>query len=65
MDCCGLGGVFGVISPQVSLNLGQERLSVYQASGAKVLATGCSGCLVQLNRLAPDLNVVHLLELIA
>jgi Fe-S oxidoreductase len=36
----------------------------YQATGAGVLATSCSGCLVQLNRLAEGLKVVHLLELV-
>jgi glycolate oxidase iron-sulfur subunit len=65
VDCCGLGGVFGITSPRVSRELGQERLSVYQATGAGVLATTCSGCLVQLNRLAEGLKVVHLLELVA
>ncbi len=64
MDCCGLGGVFGVTSPQVSRMLGRERLSAYQATGAGVLATTCSGCLVQLQRLAEGLKVVHLLELV-
>ena len=65
VDCCGLGGVFGVTSPQVSRELGRERLLAYQATGAGVLATTCSGCLVQLNRLAEGLKVVHLLELVA
>ncbi len=64
IDCCGLGGVFGVTSPQISRELGRERLSAYQATGAGVLATTCSGCLVQLNRLAEGLRVVHLLELV-
>jgi glycolate oxidase iron-sulfur subunit len=64
VDCCGLGGVFGVTSPRVSMELGRERLSAYQATGAGVLATACSGCLVQLNRLAEGLKVVHFLELV-
>jgi glycolate oxidase iron-sulfur subunit len=64
VDCCGLGGVFGVTSPQISRELGRERLSAYQATGAGVLATTCSGCLVQFNRLAEGLKVVHLLELV-
>lgn len=64
-DCCGLGGVFGVTSPQISRELGRERLSVYQATGAGVVATSCSGCLLQLQRLTQDLDVVHLLELVS
>lgn len=64
MDCCGMGGVFGVTSPQISRELGQERLAAYEATGAGVLATTCSGCLVQLQRLAENIKVVHLLELL-
>jgi len=64
MDCCGLGGVFGVTSPQISRELGQERLAVYEATGAGLLATSCSGCLVQLHRLAQNIKVVHLLEIL-
>jgi glycolate oxidase iron-sulfur subunit len=64
VDCCGMGGVFGVTSPQVSRELGQTRLAAYEATGAGVLATACSGCLVQLSRVAEGLKVVHLLELV-
>ncbi len=64
LDCCGLGGIFGVTSPHLSLELGRERLSAYRASGAGILATSCSGCLLQFQRLSPDLAVVHLLELL-
>lgn len=64
VDCCGLGGVFGVTSPQISRELGRARLAAYEATGAGVLATSCSGCLVQLTRLADNQKVVHLLELL-
>ncbi|MFW6112988.1 MAG: (Fe-S)-binding protein [Thermodesulfobacteriota bacterium] len=63
-ECCGLGGVFGATSPQISRELGQERLAAYEATGAGVLATSCSGCLIQLQRLAENLKVVHLLEIL-
>ena len=65
VDCCGLGGIFGVISPEVSRELGQARARAYRDTGAQVLATSCSGCLMQLHRVAEGLRVVHLLELIA
>lgn len=64
-DCCGLGGVFGVTSPKISRELGRERIAAYRSTGAGVLATSCSGCLLQLKRLAQDLKVVHLLELVS
>lgn len=65
VECCGLGGTFGVTSPQISRDLGRERLAVYRATGAGVLATACSGCLVQLHRVSDGLRVVHLLELVS
>jgi len=64
-DCCGQGGVFGLVSPRISQELGRQRLATYQATGAEVLVTSCSGCLVQLARLAQDIKVLHLLELVA
>ncbi len=64
VECCGLGGTFGVTSPQISRELGQKRLADYEATGAGVVATSCSGCLVQLKRLAENLKVVHLLEIL-
>jgi glycolate oxidase iron-sulfur subunit len=64
VDCCGLGGVFGVTHPQVSRELGEDRVRAFRATGAGVVATSCSGCLVQLTRVAGDLKVVHILELL-
>lgn len=64
-ECCGLGGLFGVSSPQISRELGRERLAAYQATGAGIVATSCSGCLVQLQRLSTGLKVVHLLEVMS
>ncbi|MGQ9688041.1 MAG: (Fe-S)-binding protein [Desulfobaccales bacterium] len=64
-ECCGLGGLFGVSSPRISRELGRERLASLQATGAGIVATSCSGCLIQLQRLSPGLKVVHLLEVVS
>lgn len=62
--CCGLGGTFGVSAPEVSREVGRDRLAAFQRAGAGIVATTCSGCLIQLKRLNSGLRVVHLLELL-
>ncbi len=63
--CCGLGGAFGVMFPELSRRLGEARSQALRDAGAELLVTSCSGCLVQLARTNPDRRVVHLMELIA
>uniref|UniRef100_A0A7V4G9E2 Glycolate oxidase iron-sulfur subunit n=1 Tax=Desulfobacca acetoxidans TaxID=60893 RepID=A0A7V4G9E2_9BACT len=64
VECCGLGGVFGVTHPRLSRELGEARLRAYRAAGAARVVTSCSGCLVQLIRVADDLPVAHWLEMV-
>jgi glycolate oxidase iron-sulfur subunit len=63
--CCGLGGAFGVLYPELSLKLGAARVQALRAGGAKRLVTACTGCLLQLSHAAPDFQVNHLLEVLA
>jgi glycolate oxidase iron-sulfur subunit len=63
--CCGLGGAFGVLHPELSRRLGQARTQALGETGAELLVTSCTGCLAQLARTAPPARVVHLMELIA
>jgi len=46
-DCCGQGGVFGFKYPDVSLNIFHKILKRLKSSGAEILITNCSGCLLQ------------------
>ena len=62
--CCGLGGAFGVCFPQTARELGAARSQAFRETGAQILATSCTGCLVQLSQNAANLRVVHLLELV-
>jgi glycolate oxidase iron-sulfur subunit len=64
-QCCGLGGAFGVMFPELSRRLGEARTQALGDAGAELLVTSCSGCLAQLARTTPDRRVVHLMELIA
>jgi glycolate dehydrogenase iron-sulfur subunit len=61
--CCGFGGAFGVLFPQLSQELGEARANDLQKAGAGLTATSCTGCLAQLAGI-PGQRVVHLLELI-
>jgi glycolate oxidase iron-sulfur subunit len=62
--CCGFGGAFGLMFPQFSQELSEERGSTFRKVGATLVATSCTGCLVQLSARS-TLPAVHLLELIA
>ncbi len=62
--CCGLGGAFGVLYPEISRQLGASRSQALQAGGAKRLVTSCTGCMVQLSATAQG-QVAHLLEILA
>jgi Fe-S oxidoreductase len=62
--CCGLGGAFGVLYPEISRQLGAARYEALQAGGPYRLVTSCTGCMVQLGA-AAGLPVTHLLEVLA
>ncbi len=63
--CCGQGGAFGVLYPELSRQLGLARHQHFQEVGALLVATSCSGCLLQLRSTAGSVRVAHLLELVA
>jgi glycolate oxidase iron-sulfur subunit len=62
--CCGLGGAFGVMHPDLAGNLGRARSKIFAEAGAGLVATSCTGCLAQLARTMPGGQVMHLMELI-
>jgi glycolate oxidase iron-sulfur subunit len=49
--CCGLGGVFALFYPTLSEAIARRKLAGLRALGAKTVATGCPGCLLQLEAL--------------
>jgi glycolate oxidase iron-sulfur subunit len=58
--CCGGGGLFGLDEPELSQAVFARRAADLGASGAGVLATGCSGCFLQWRRgLGPQARVLH------
>ncbi|WP_310600525.1 (Fe-S)-binding protein [Desulfobulbus sp.] len=66
--CCGLGGTFTAAHPDLSRAIGDRKLAGLRASGATVVASGCPGCILQLqdiiDRAGLAIKAVHTLELI-
>jgi glycolate oxidase iron-sulfur subunit len=66
--CCGLGGTFAAAHPELSRAIGDRKLAGLTASGATIIASGCPGCVMQLqdiiNRAGLPIKAVHTLELL-
>lgn len=67
--CCGLGGTFSVAHYEQSKKIGQKKMKGLAASGADFVATGCPGCIIQLqdsiNHAGLKVRAIHLLDLVA
>ncbi len=68
-QCCGYGGTFNVRDYPTSARIGENKVSIAARGGARVIATACSGCILQMRdmtaRSAPSLRVVHIAELVS
>jgi len=66
--CCGLGGTFSVYHYDTSKKIGARKLSGIKACGADLVATGCPGCILQLqdsiNHGNLNIKAVHILALL-
>lgn len=67
--CCGLGGTFNVYHYESSMQINEAKSRAIMATGARAVATGCPGCMMQLadglKRHGSDLEVVHTVEILA
>jgi glycolate oxidase iron-sulfur subunit len=67
--CCGSAGVYNLLEPAVAERLLDAKLDRILATGARVVASGNPGCLLQIAKGARgrglDLEVVHPVELLA
>jgi Fe-S oxidoreductase len=45
--CCGMGGTFNITHYDLSMDILKQKLDTLAAMGASLIATGCSGCLLQ------------------
>jgi glycolate oxidase iron-sulfur subunit len=66
--CCGGGGSFGLTYPEVSLEIGRQKVQDILASGAQAVVTACPGCILQIQEVAlrenAHLEVLHLVEVL-
>jgi L-lactate dehydrogenase complex protein LldE len=67
--CCGFGGIFSVIYPEVSKAMMEAKVKNVQASGAEFVVIGEPGCLMNvaggLHKVGSPVRAVHLIEILA
>ncbi len=66
--CCGSGGAYSMLHPELSEQMGRRKAQFLARTGARVVVTSNPGCLGQIRdalaRVAPDLCVLPLTDLI-
>jgi glycolate oxidase iron-sulfur subunit len=66
--CCGAAGTYNLAQPEMSERLGRRKMDHIAATGAKVVATGNVGCILQIARKVKergkDIEVVHPVDLL-
>jgi L-lactate dehydrogenase complex protein LldE len=67
--CCGFGGVFSVIYPEVSRAMMQAKVDHIRESGAEYIVVNEPGCLMNiaggLNKIGSPIKPVHLIQVLA
>jgi len=66
--CCGGSGVYGLEHPEISQCIGQSKMEDILATGARVVATTCPSCQMQLLHLLKQydrIRVAHPVSLLA
>jgi glycolate oxidase iron-sulfur subunit len=67
--CCGSAGVYNLLEPELAGELGRQKVARIRETGARVVATGNPGCILQIVQQCRadglDVEVVHPVELLA
>ncbi|MDX9787034.1 MAG: (Fe-S)-binding protein [Desulfobacterales bacterium] len=65
--CCGMGGIFNWRHYDLSMQIGNRKREKILATGAKIVATSCPACMLQLKDLlantSPGITVKHIMQL--
>jgi L-lactate dehydrogenase complex protein LldE len=68
-QCCGFGGTFSVKNPETSVAMGLDKVSDVTGTGAEVLASADTSCLMHigglLSRDGSPVRTMHLAEILA
>ena len=69
MYCCGQAGTFHVFYPEIAQMIGRRKIESISCSDACEIATGCPGCILQLNDLMAEAGIekraLHTVEVLA
>jgi glycolate oxidase iron-sulfur subunit len=67
--CCGSAGVYNLLEPDIAGELGRWKAERVRESGARIVATGNPGCMMQIGRECRarglEVEVMHPVELLA
>jgi glycolate dehydrogenase iron-sulfur subunit len=67
--CCGSAGIYNLLEPEMAGKLGRRKAERIRETGARVVAAGNPGCLMQIRQhsraLGLDVEVVHPVTLLA
>ena len=68
-ECCGFGGTFAVKNADTSVAMGEDKIRAVEGTGAEVLASADTSCLMHLggllSRQKSTIRVMHLAEILA
>ena len=73
-ECCGFGGTFSVKNPDTSVAMGDDKVDDILATGADVLASADTSCLMHIGgllsrrgpgRSGPPVRIMHIAEILA
>lgn len=68
-NCCGFGGSYCMLYPEISAPILENKIKNIKASGAGIVAVDCPGCMMQirggLDARGENIQVKHTAELIA
>lgn len=68
-ECCGFGGMFSVEEPDVSVQMGTEKLERHMATGAEYITGPDSSCLMHMQgvakRLGKPIKFIHVVEILS
>jgi L-lactate dehydrogenase complex protein LldE len=67
--CCGFGGIFSVVNPEVSRLMMTEKVRNVMASGAEAVVVSEPGCLMNvaggLRKAGSNIRPIHIIEVLA
>jgi L-lactate dehydrogenase complex protein LldE len=68
-ECCGFGGTFAVKNVDTSVAMGQDKVAAIRSTGAEVLTSADTSCLMHLGGLmsrgAAPQRVLHLAQILS